>query len=65
MFVRGGDVNPGDILYTAGYDGYYWSSVSDSSNYAYVLGFYPVGVSPSHNNTRYYGQSVRCVALGG
>ena len=65
MFVRGGDVNPGDILYTAGYDGYYWSSVSDSSNYAYVLGFYPVGVYPSGYGYRYYGLSVRCVALGG
>ena len=65
MFVRGGDVNPGDSLNHAGDIGGYWSSVGGSSNYAYGLGFAPIGVYPLYYNTRYVGQSVRCVALDG
>ena len=65
MFVRGGLVNPGGYLDYAGYDGYYWSSVGRSSGYAYSLIFGSGGVLPSYDNRRYYGQSVRCVALGG
>ena len=65
MFVRGGHVWPGDYLSDAGYHGYYWSSVSGSSNSAYYLAFDPYGVYPSLNGYRYYGQSVRCAALGG
>ena len=65
MFVRGGFVNPGDYLFSAGYCGYYWSSVSSNSDYAYRLYFYSGSVYPSYGNYRYYGQSVRCVALGG
>ena len=64
MFVRGGYVGPGG-LDVAGSYGYYWSSVSDYSSVAYSLYFDPDGVSPSSDGTRYYGQSVRCVALGG
>ena len=65
MFVRGGFVNPGIGLRYAGYGGYYWSSVGRSSSDAYYLYFSPYGVDPSNNYSRYYGQSVRCVALGG
>ena len=64
MFVRGGDVNPGNYLRGAGNFGYYWSSVGRSSSYAYSLYFYSGYVDPSDVNSRYYGFSVRCVALG-
>ena len=65
MFVRGGYVVPGDYLYYAGNYGYYWSSVGRSSSYAYRLYFSSGGVGPSNSYGRYYGQPVRCVALGG
>ena len=65
MFVRGGYVGPGYGLNYAGDFGYYWSSVGRSSSYAYALSFGSGGVFPSYNYYRYYGQSVRCVALGG
>ena len=66
MFVRGGYVYPGDYLNSAGYLGYYWSSVGFLSSSAYALRFDPGGVSPSYNyNLQYTGFSVRCVALGG
>ena len=65
MFVRGGYVYPGDSLGSAGYIGYYWSSVGRSSSYAYGLSFYSGGVYPSSYVYRYYGFSVRCVTLGG
>ena len=65
MFVRGGRVAPGDYLNLAGDGGYYWSSVGRSSSYAYYLIFNSGRVTPSNYGTRYYGQSVRCVALGG
>ena len=65
MFVRGGNVGPGDALYAAGSGGYYWSSVDYSSLYAYYLYFDPYGVYPSYGNYRYFGYSLRCVALGG
>ena len=64
MFVRGGYVDPGDNLDPAGYGGVYWSSVGRSSSDAYILNFDSGVVSPSSFG-RYYGQSVRCVALGG
>ena len=64
MFVRGGLVTPGNHLDVAGYDGYYWSSVSINSNLAYGLSFGPNGVYPSLSYYRYFGQPVRCVALG-
>ena len=65
MFVRGGGVWPGYYLYNAGYYGYYWSSVGRSSSNAYYLYFSSGTVNPSGSSGRYYGQSVRCVALGG
>ena len=66
LLVRGGFVDPGYYrLYDAGDLSNYWSSVGVSSNDAYDLGFNPYGVTPSDYGTRYYGQSVRCVALGG
>ena len=65
MFVRGGYVDPGYDLGDAGYGGYYWSSVSHSSDYAYGLYFGPGGVVPSNYGSRYAGFSVRCVALDG
>ena len=65
MFVRGGSVTPGNYLGSAGNYGYYWSSVSYNSDIAYVLIFVPYGVYPSNYYYRYYGRSVRCVALGG
>ena len=64
MFVRGGYVDPGNILYDAGY-GYYWSSVGYYSSGAYYLYFYPDGVGPSNFSGRHFGYSIRCVALGG
>ena len=65
MFVRGGNVNPGNNLNNAGNNGNYWSSVGRSSSNAYNLNFNSGNVNPSNNNNRYNGFSVRCVALGG
>ena len=65
MFVRGGYIALGYYLDDAGNNGYYWSSVGLNSNYAYYLNFDLYGVYPSLNTHRYFGQSVRCVALGG
>ena len=65
MFVRGGLVDPGYNLVNAGYYGDYWSSVGRSSSNAYSLYFDSGYVYPSLNYSRYLGQSVRCVALGG
>ena len=64
MFVRGGIVIPGGSLSNAGYDGYYWSSVSDNSHLAYILYFGSSSVLPSSNEVRRNGFSLRCVALG-
>ena len=65
MFVRGGSVYPGNFLYSAGGDGYYWSSVGRSSSAAYSLNFDSGGLGPSNYTNRYVGLSLRCVALGG
>ena len=65
MFVRGGNVGPGVDLGDAGSRGFYWSSDGRNSSNAYGLLFYSGYVTPSHNAYRYYGRSVRCVALGG
>ena len=65
MFVRGGDVGPGDYLDGAGNYGVYWSSVGYYSYSAYYLYFSPYGVRPSYDDARYNGFSVRCVALSG
>ena len=65
MFVRGGFVGPGNDLDVAGLYCYYWSSVGSDSGTAYSLYFGPDRVYPSSANFRYYGSSIRCVALGG
>ena len=65
MFVRGGNVYPGRALGIAGNGGGYWSSVGAGSYDAYYLSFGSGGVLPSGDYGRYFGQSVRCVALGG
>ena len=65
MFVRGGGISPGRYLLNAGTEGYNWSSVGRYSNTACYLTFYSGDVYPSNNIFRYYGFSVRCVALGG
>ena len=65
MFVRGGGVDPGDTLDSAGGGGIYWSSVGRSSSFAYYLSFTPGNVLPSNYSYRYGGFPVRCVALGG
>ena len=65
MFVRGGYVSPGYYLDYVGYDGYYWSSVGRTSSGAYYLLFGSGDVYPSGSYYRYFGFSVRCVALGG
>ena len=65
MFVRGGIVFSGDDLGYAGDDGYYWSSVGSNSDDADNLYFDSGHVNPLGGNYRYFGFSVRCVALGG
>ena len=50
-------------LYSAGSDGFYWSSTPSGSSYAYTLYFVSGGVDTIDYN-RYYGFSVRCVAAG-
>ena len=65
LFVRGGGVDPGYGLGGAGYGGNYWSSVGNTSAFAYNLYFVSGGVNPSYVNYWYGGFSLRCVALGG
>ena len=63
FFVRSGYVYPNShYLYYAGTRGYYWSSVANSSSYAYYLDFDSSYVGPSGYGSRYLGRSVRCVA---
>ena len=63
FFVRSGYVSPySHFLGSAGYRGYYWSSVADSSSRAYYLYFYSSNVNPSSSTNRHNGQPVRCVA---
>ena len=64
MFVRGGNVWPGLGLNYAGGPGNYWSSVGHDSSRAYTLYFYSGGVDPSYRFSWYFGQPIRCVALG-
>ena len=66
MFVRGGYVVPRDYLNYAGDNGFYWSSVSNSSFGAYPLYIEPYYVYPSTDaRPREYGFPLRCVALSG
>ena len=66
-FVRSGYVFPSSgRLLSAGYLGDYWSGRANSSNNAYELYFLSsYVVTPSSNNYRYLGFSVRCVANWG
>ena len=50
------------INYVGSY-GYYWSSTPGSSSYAYILNLGSNGANPSYYDARYYGYSVRCLAL--
>ncbi len=63
FFVRGGLVHPNrQQLYNAGQIGYFWSSrVGSSTSSAYYLYFTASSVSPSNNNNRYFGNSLRCL----
>ena len=68
FFVRSGEVYPTSFMANVGVGGFYWSSVARSSSYAYYSRFYSNSVDPSGNyaaysGSRYYGYSVRCVAL--
>ena len=61
--MRSGYVGPNySRLSSAGYYGDYWSGRAYSSNRAYELYFYSSYVSPSGDDSRYRGGSVRCVA---
>ena len=61
-FHPSGRVTSGS-LWSAGRYGYYWSSTAYSSTRsAYDFSFYSGGVDPSEYDTRYHGQSVRCLA---
>ena len=62
-FVRSGGVFlDNGYLWYAGQLSYYWSlgAYSDTPN-AYGLGFASGSVSPSYNNVRHYGFSLRCL----
>ena len=64
FFVRSGDVDPFyRYLNGPGYEGNYWSSVATSSTIAYTLYFLSSSVRLLSDTNRYYGFSVRCVAL--
>ena len=66
MFVRGGYVYSGRRLNNTGYEGNYRSSVSHyGGSTAYSLYLDAGVVDPTFYPLRYYGFSVRCVALGG
>ena len=61
-FNPSGNVDSGSLR-GAGILGYYWSSTATSSaSYAYTLDFGSGYVDPSYDYSRYYGQSVRCLA---
>ena len=61
-FHPSGHVTSGSLWSTGRY-GYYWSSTAYSSTRsAYDFSFYSGGVDPSEYDTRYLGQSVRCLA---
>ena len=52
-----------DALYGPGSNGFFWSSTVYSSSYAYFLLFNSTNVNPVNGYNRYYGRTVRCVAL--
>lgn len=60
--LRGGFLSNSSLNY-AGSNGYYWSSTPRGSSDAYVLSFTSGNVYAGLSDRRYYGLSVRCVAL--
>ena len=52
-----------DALNNPGRYGNFWSSTVLSSSNAYYLLFNSSSVYPANSDNRYYGRSVRCVAL--
>ena len=61
-FSRSGYYYSGS-LGSSGSGGYYWSSTASSATYAYNLRYYASAVLPQFEDYKYYGFSVRCVAL--
>ena len=62
-FVRSGYVLPsGHYLSSAGYGGYYWYGRANTSSLGFSLYFVSTYVIPTNFNSRYYGDSVRCIA---
>ena len=52
----------GSTIYNVARNGYYWSGSTVSASNAFYL-FYNSGeLYPAHQDNRYYGWSVRCVA---
>ncbi len=66
FFVKGGGVDPTDILFAlAGYSGHYWSSTPTSeigSSYSFHFGGHTRDVNVAGTSGRSYGRSIRCVA---
>ena len=61
-FVYSGGMN-GSLVYSRNSGGYYWSSSSNGSNYAYALYLNSSSVDPGMNGlNKYYGSLARCVA---
>ena len=60
--VRSGYVN-GTTLYSFTGGGNYWSSTAVSGSSAYNLYYNSGALYPAYQNYRYYGRSLRCVAL--
>ncbi len=64
-FQYSGRASSSGIDYVGG-NGFYWSSTPYYSNQAYILYLYSNAANPSNGNSRgqrYYGNSVRCLAL--
>ncbi len=63
-FVYSGYVSSGSVGYR-GSNGVFWSSTANSSDYAYNLYLSSSNIDPGTDDSRkYYGGTVRCVALG-
>ena len=63
-FVYSGSVNGASLNYRGSY-GLYWSSTAYNNNNTYNLGLSSSYVYPgTHDGSKYYGRTIRCVALG-
>ena len=60
-FVRSGNIG-NNTLNVSGTYGYYWSSTIGASTDAYILRFNNTYIDLAHNDSRYRGWSVRCLA---